>query len=102
MYQCSNASGTTSGTFIPADWTQIKSVDVGSGGGASWTDVTGTLLAGQTSITLSNAAITTSSTIDYYTDTFGVNPTNVTVSTGQIVLTFEAQESDLGVKVRVT
>ena len=33
LYQCSNISGTTSGTFIPADWTQIKSVDVGSGGG---------------------------------------------------------------------
>lgn len=35
LYQCSNASGTTSGTFITADWTQIKSVDVGSGGGGS-------------------------------------------------------------------
>ena len=68
---------------------------------SGYTDVTGTLTAGSTSITLSNAAITTSSTLDYYTDTFGVNPTNVSVSTGSVTLTFEAQSSDLGVKVRV-
>lgn len=67
-----------------------------------WTDVTGTLQAGSTSITLSDNAITTSSTIDVYTDTFGVNPTNMVVTTGQVVLTFPAQASNLGVKVRVT
>lgn len=33
LYQCINNSGTTSGTFIDADWTAIKAVDVGSGGG---------------------------------------------------------------------
>lgn len=33
LYQCNNSSGTTSGTFIDADWTAIKAVDVGSGGG---------------------------------------------------------------------
>ena len=63
--------------------------------------LSGTLTAGQTSLTLSDASITTSSTIDYYTDKFGVSPTNVVVTTGQIVLTFPAQASDLGVKVRV-
>lgn len=69
---------------------------------AAWVDVTGTLLAGNTSVTLSNAAITTSSTLDFFTDVFGVNPTNVTVSTGSVTLTFESQASDLGVKVRVS
>lgn len=71
-------------------------------GGAAWTDITGTLTAGQTSLTLQNVAITESSTIDYYTDIFGVSPTNAVVTSGQIVLTFEAQSSDLGVKVRVS
>ena len=33
LYQCINPNGTTSGTFIPADWQQVKAVDVGSGGG---------------------------------------------------------------------
>lgn len=65
-------------------------------------EVTGTLSVGSTSITLSNSSITTSSTIDVYTDKFGVNPTNMTVSTGKIVLTFKAQSSAVNVKVRVS
>lgn len=64
-------------------------------------EVTGTLTAGQTGITLSNVAITTSSTIDIYTDTYGVNPTGVTVANGSITLTFAAQASNLGVKAVV-
>lgn len=67
-----------------------------------FTDLTGTLTAGNTSITLSDASITSSSTIDYYTDYFGVNPVSVSVSTGSVTLTFEAQDIDLGVKVRVS
>ena len=66
-----------------------------------FTEVTGTLSVGSTSLTLSDASITTSSTIDVFVDTFGVNPTGMTVSTGSVTLTFDAQESALGVKVRV-
>lgn len=43
LYQCSNSSGTTSGTFIDADWTAVKAVDVGSGGGggaSAYSDLT--------------------------------------------------------------
>lgn len=64
-------------------------------------EVTGTLTAGDTSITLSDVAILTTSTIDVYTDVYGVSPETVTVATGSVTLTFEAQASDLGVKVRV-
>lgn len=74
---------------------------VGAVNEVNGTWLSGTLTAGQTSLTLSDASITTSSTIDYYTDAFGVSPTNVVVTTGQIVLTFPAQASDLGVKVRI-
>lgn len=63
--------------------------------------ITGTLTAGSTSLVLSDAAVTTSSTIDIYTDVYGVNPTDVTVATGSITLTFDAQASDVSVKVRV-
>lgn len=72
---------------------------------------TGTLTAGSTSITFQDThagttadphTISNSATFDIYTDTFGVNPTNVTVSAGEIVLTFSVQANDLGVKVRVT
>ena len=66
------------------------------------TFVTGTLTAGSTSLTLSDASITTSSTIDIYVSTFGIQPTNAVVATGSITLTFLAQASDLSVKVRVS
>ena len=62
-------------------------------------EVTGTLTAGSTSITLQDAAITTTSTIDIYTDVFGISPESVAVATGEITITFEAQAADLGVKV---
>ena len=75
--------------------------DLGGGGGASYTDVTGTLTAGSTTLTLSDASITTSSTLDFYTSVYGVNPTAVSISTGSVTLTFEAQLSNIDVKVRV-
>ena len=62
-------------------------------------EVVGTLVAGQTGITLSNVAITTDSMIDIYTDAYGVNPTGVSVVNGSITLTFETRTTDLGVKV---
>lgn len=65
------------------------------------TELTATLTAGQTSVTFNNVAILITSTFDFYTDTWGVNPTAVTVSTGTLVLTFEAQVSDVSVKVVV-
>lgn len=67
-----------------------------------WKDVTGILIAGNTSVTLSDASISSSSTIDIYTDVFGVSPSNVVVTTGSITLTFEEQQSDLNVKVRIS
>ena len=63
--------------------------------------LTGTLTAGSTSLTLSDASILATSLIDIYTDAYGLNPTAVTVAVGSITLTFEAQASDVSVKVRV-
>lgn len=69
--------------------------------GCGFTEVSGTLTIGSTSLVLSDASITTSSTIDVFVDVWGVSPENVVVATGSVTLTFEAQESALGVKVRV-
>lgn len=63
------------------------------------TELTAVLSAGSTTVTISDAAILTTSTVDIYTDVFGVNPEDVTVTTGQIVLTFPEQENNLNVKV---
>lgn len=66
------------------------------------TEVTGTLAAGNTSLALSNSAITTSSTIDVYVGTYGVAPTGMTVVAGKVTLTFSAQTAALSVKIRVS
>ena len=63
--------------------------------------VTGTLTAGQTSIKLTDNAITTDSKFDFYTSIYGVSPTNVAVAAGSITLTFDAQETNMNVEVRV-
>lgn len=68
---------------------------------AGFVVVSGTLTAGATTLTLSDAAITTASELDIWVDTFGVNPTDVVVASGSVTLTFDALGSDLGVKVRV-
>lgn len=78
--------------------TNSKNV-VGSINEVKGKEVTGTLLAGATTITLQDAAITTTSTIDIYTDVFGISPESVVVATGEITITFEEQAADLGVKV---
>lgn len=80
---------------------QIGETVYGISGGANWTDVTGTLTTGSTSITLSDASITTTSTIEVYND-LDVPYNSKSLSTGSITLTFDAQESDMSVKVRVS
>ena len=69
-----------------------------------WTELTATLTTGQTNLAFSNAAITTSSTIDIYVDDsfYGVNPTSVTLATGSLTLVFPEQASDMPVKVRIS
>lgn len=65
-------------------------------------EIEGVLEAGETEITLSDINITTSDTFDIYTNVFGVDPTNVTVANGRITLTFDMQDTDMNVKVRVS
>lgn len=74
----------------------------------SQTVLTGTLTAGNTFIILTDDAITTSSTIQYFieppTNTYdgSIRPLSATVDTGSITLTFEAQQYNIGVKVVIT
>lgn len=69
--------------------------------GSTWTDVTGTLTAGSTSITLQSAVITTNSTVEIYTAD-GTPWNTISVATGSVTVTFDAQQSDLGVKARIS
>ena len=63
--------------------------------------LTATLAAGATSVTIQNARITTSSAILPVAETYGLAPTNITVTTGQAVLTFDAQSSAENVGILV-
>lgn len=65
--------------------------------------LTGTLSAGETTISFTDPVITQESMIDIYTDVYGVNPTMVDYAqeNATLTLTFDAQKMDLGVKMRV-
>ena len=59
-----------------------------------------TLETGETSITFTDTSITTSSTIDVYTNA-DIEYNSITTVTGSTTITFDAQSSDVSVKVRV-
>ena len=63
--------------------------------------LTGTLTAGQTSVTISDESIVAGAVIDIFTDVYDVKPTNVAVTTGSITLTFVEQGADIYIKVKV-
>jgi len=62
--------------------------------------LSGVLSAGSTTVTISDARIKGTMLVDVYTDAYGVSPSNVVVTNGSCVLTFEAQASNMTLKVR--
>lgn len=67
----------------------------------NYTDLIGTLYSGDTVLTFTNTNITPDSTLNFYTDKYGANPSDVFISAGLIRLTFTALSYDLKVKVRI-
>lgn len=61
----------------------------------------GTLEAGDTSISFTVTGLQSTSLVSVYTSVFGVSPTAITESGTTITLTFDEQESDLGVSLCV-
>lgn len=80
----------------------IYEIPSGGGGTAEWTDVIGTLEAGDTEIVLTSSKIKTDSAVFPWTNKFGVAPTNMVVTNGSATLTFPVQSTDLDVMVRVS
>ena len=60
-----------------------------------------TLTAGSTTVTITNSEIAIGSMVEVYTDVYGLEPTNVAVTAGQVVCTFSAQGVDIHIKVKV-
>lgn len=66
-------------------------------------DITGTLTAGSTTLTLSDASITADSTFEVFCSVDGIAEPSKSAAVGSITLTFaEAQQSDISVKVRIS
>ena len=95
LYRCKVAVSTAE-EFNPLKWDEITVAE------AIGKILTATLTAGSTSLTISNAAITSDSCFDIYTSIYGVDPTGVTISSGSMTLTFAAQASNMTVKVRIS
>jgi hypothetical protein len=63
-------------------------------------ELTSTLTAGSTSLTFTDAGITSDTIVDnVLTSVYGVIPEDMTISNGSLTLTFEEQATDIGVKV---
>lgn len=60
---------------------------------------TATLSAGSTHIEFDDAIFNDNSIIDVYTSVYGINPTDVTVTTGTILLDFSEQSIDVDIMV---
>lgn len=65
-----------------------------------------TLEAGETTLTFTNNAITTNSTVEVWENVGAYSDiviySDIVVTNGQVVITFPAQSTDLQVKVRIT
>lgn len=91
-----NITQTTIGAVLASLAGDIDAVD------DKFTDLlTGTITAGNTSVTISDASITTSSIIDIYFENKVLAPTDVTVTTGSITIEIAAQDTNVNVGVRV-
>ena len=70
-------------------------------GGNSWLELYGTLTAGQTTVTFTDARITDNSTIEVFTKG-DLDYNSISVSTGSVTIAYDAQSSDIPVKVRIS
>ena len=67
------------------------------------TYVDGTITSGNTSVTISDASITTNSLIDIYWEDAVITPASVSVATGSVTITLDtAASSNQNVKIKVT
>lgn len=60
-----------------------------------------TLIAGDTILQIDDSSITEDSMIDIYTDTWGVNPGAVIAGDGLVALFFDANDTDVNIRVEV-
>lgn len=103
LYKCITAVDTAE-NFDSNKWERCLITNEMAAGGSSAIELAGRLAAGQTSITLTDAAISSldNCLVDLYTSAYGVNPKTVTSENSSITMTFDALSEDLYVAVRIT
>ena len=96
-------TGALAGINLPLVFTKTNSkTAAGAINELAPTKLTTTLSSGSTSVTITDASITTSSTLRFYSETWGLYPSAApVVSAGSVTLTFEAQDADANIKVEV-
>ena len=90
----------------PSDWdtvpTQNSTKPITSGGiYNTLAPLTAVLAAGDTSVTITSARIKTTSVLLPVSETFGLAPNSMTVTNGQVVMTYDEQEQTENVGVLV-
>ena len=96
-------TGLIDDTVITDDktWSSYKiNAEIEAAGGG--TVLTGTLEAGETTITFTDDSITSMALIEVFADDFSAWVTNESVSGSTLTITFVAMASDIEVKVRVS
>lgn len=99
-----DAAFTTIISSNPAEWALLGDAEKAADAKAVYELMNikkATLSAGQTNITITDNRITANSAMSFYTSIYGVNPTAVQATTGRVTLTFDAQQGDMEVGVRV-
>ena len=100
--QLTAASSLTGSEEIPCVQNGTKKATAENIAKTAYKELTGTLTAGSTTLVIQDAAITAASWVDGASSVYGVNPTNVVASNGQVTLTFEAQQTNIDIKVRIS
>lgn len=102
-----NTSGDTDIYDKVSLWTDCTDVTFPDGSNVKnrvYDYASGTLVAGQTSVTITSSLITADGMLDIYVpNAFAkVTPNTISQSNGQVVLTFPVQASNMEVRVRCT
>lgn len=90
-------------TALNTTWSSTKINDTINNAVSDLTfiDKSGTLTAGSTSIEFEDNSITVDSWILPFTSVYGVNPKTITTINGKVTLTFDVQENNITVGVRI-
>ena len=101
LYECLDDNVT--GAWDASKWQTQKVTDAMTEiNKQTYKDFASTLIAGNTTIGISDSFITADSIIDVYVGTYGINPMSVSASAGSVTVIFPAQGQDLDYVIRVS